>query len=284
MRRLTRRQRAAGALLCVVALAFIALDATGSRLAEAHSGTRGLLGSLYRGTDFVLGPARRFVQGIPDVGRNRTTIAKLQHENDVLRQRLSRQSADAKTAAQLAALRRRAGSHRVLPASVIALGPSGGFDWTVTLDAGSGDGVRVGQSVIDGDGLVGRILRVNGSSAVVLLAADPGSGVGARDTSTGELGIATGRGTGGYTFRPLDPTANLGVGDDLITGPSGRSSFVAGLPIGTITSVRRSTDGSTTASVRPASSATALNVVGVLIRAQPSPAPSNLAGPSGTGQ
>ncbi len=87
--------------------------------------------------------------------------------------------------------------------------------------------MRVGQSVTDGVGLVGRVLHADPSPAVVLLAADPGSGVGARDTRTGEIGVATGAGRGRVRV-PRRSTRPRQVGDQLVTGPAGASSYVAG--------------------------------------------------------
>ncbi len=70
MRQLTRRQRMSAAVLAVVALCFITLDLGGGGLRGAHDGVRGTFGSLYRGTDAVLGPVRRWVAGLPDAGTN----------------------------------------------------------------------------------------------------------------------------------------------------------------------------------------------------------------------
>lgn len=268
MRRLSRRQRWAAVALALVAVAFLSLDLGGSSLSSAHSGVRGAFGALYRGTDSVLGPIRRFVQGVPGAASNQAKIDKLEAENRALQQQLADAAVDKKTATELSALQlaARSGGYRVLPARVTALSPGQGFDWTVTVDVGTGRGVRVGQTVTDGRGLVGRVVHADASSSVVLLAIDPGSGVGVRDLRTGQLGVAKGAGTDGFTFTPLDPESRVAVGDQLSTGPAGRSSFVAGLAVGTITSVRNSTDGSTTATVKPATSPTALDLVGVIIR------------------
>ena len=267
MRQLTRRQRISAIVLGIVALCFITLDLGGGGLRDAHSGVRGTLGSLYRGTDVVLGPARRWVEGLPSAGTNQARIAELRHENAQLRGRLAARQADDRTSAQLARLQRAAdgGDHRIVAARVIALGPGEGFDWTVTIDAGSGAGIRVGQSVTDGVGLVGRVLHADANSAVVLLAADPGSGVGARDTRTGEIGVASGAGADGFVFVPLDPGAVVKVGDDLVTGPTDATSYVAGLAIGRVTSVPEAADGSVHATVEPATSPTAVDLLGVIV-------------------
>jgi rod shape-determining protein MreC len=266
VRRLTRRQRIAAIVLAVLAVCFITLDLGGGGLRGAHSGVRGTLGALYRGTDTVLGPVRRWAQGLPSAGSSQARIDELEHENAVLRGRLARVRTDQRTARAVTALQRAAAglNRSVLPARVIAFGPGEGFDWTVTIDVGQRDGVRTGQSVIDGADLVGRVLHSDSSSAVVLLAADPGSGVGARDERTGEIGTVTGSGTAGLVFAPLRPHVQVAAGDELVTGPSAASSYVAGLAIGTVRYVRTSASGSVLAAVTPAVSPTTLDVVGVI--------------------
>ena len=267
MRRLSKRQRIATSVLAVVALCFITLDVAGGSLAPAHSGVRGSLGALYRGTDGLLGPVRRFLQGVPTAGTNKSRIDHLEQQNAQLRKQLAQRSENAATARELSRLRLAADSlgARVLPARVTAFAPGEGFDWTVTVDAGTSSGVRAGQTVTDGVGLVGRVLHADGSSAVIVLSVDPHAGVGVRDTRTGQLGVATGAGTSGFTFTPLDPNANVRVGDVLMTGPAGSSSYVAGVEVGTVRSVRVSADGSTRAAVDAATSPTALDVVGIVL-------------------
>jgi rod shape-determining protein MreC len=267
VRRLTRRQRISAVLLAVVALSFITLDLGGGALRDAHTGVRGTLGSLYRGTDAALGPVRRWVEGVPSAGSKQATIEQLRKENAKLRGRIAGLQADRRTTGQLAALQRAAdgSGNRLLPALVIAYGPGQGFDWTITLDVGTSTGVRVGQTVTDGAGLVGRVLHADSATCVVLLAADPGSGVGVRDLRNGEVGVATGLGADGFTFAPLSPDAKVKVGDQLATGPNGSTSYVAGILVGTVRSVRTSADGTIRATVRPTASPTAVDLVAVII-------------------
>ncbi len=188
-------------------------------------------------------------------------------ENAALRGRISSLQADQRTTGRLAELQRAAdGSNlRLLPARVIAYGPGQGFDWTVTLDVGTSSGVRVDQTVTDGAGLVGRVLHADRSSSVVLLAADPGSGVGVRDERSGELGVASGHGADGFVFVPLRPGAAVAVGDRLATGPTGSTSYVSGIEVGTVSSVRTSADGTVRAAVRPTASPTAVDLVAVVL-------------------
>jgi rod shape-determining protein MreC len=268
MRRLTRRQQIGAAALTLVALLFISLDFTGGSLRSARGGATGALGSLYRGTDSVIGPIRRFVQGVPDVADNRSKIAALQQQNDVLRRRLADTQLDAGSAKRLNDLQLQADSAgwQILPARVIATGPGAGFEWTVTVDVGSREHVLVSQTRSDGVGLVGRVIAVHQTTSVVLLAADPTAGVGVRDTRSGELLLAAGNGSRGITAAPLDDNVDVKVGDHLVTGPAGQTTFVNGIEVGVITKVSRSIAGTITATVRPTAPQAGLDLIGIVLQ------------------
>jgi rod shape-determining protein MreC len=267
MKRLTRRQRRAALALAMLAVLFVASDALGASYAGARGGVQGILGALYRGTDSVFMPARRWIQALPHVGRDTSTIARLRAQVATLQRRNATLLAAAGSGVQLRQLQLQAirGGYSVLPARVIAIGPGAGFDWTVTLDAGSSDKIKVGQTVIAGPSLVGRVVRVAGTSATVLLAADPGSGVGVRDQRDGRLGVVTGQGSGGFVFRPLDPNAAPRVGDVLVSGPARTSTYVPGLTVGTVTSVETAPTGAVTAAVTAAVAPASLDIVGVVL-------------------
>jgi len=242
MRRLTRRQQISAAALAVLALLFISLDFAGGSLGGARGGATGALGSLYRGTDSILGPVRRFVQGVPDVGGNRREIAQLKQRNAELQRELTGSAVDTATA------------------------PGSGFQWTVTVDVGRREHVLVGQTVTDGVGLVGRVVRVYSSTSVVLLVADPASGVGVRDTRSGELLLAAGAGTHGMTASPVDDRSDLRTGDVLVTGPTGKTTFSAGVEVGVITSVHTAAGGVVSAIVLPTATQTGLDLVGIILQ------------------
>jgi rod shape-determining protein MreC len=267
MRRLNRRQRRAAIALAVVAVLFLTSDVIGASYSGARGGVQGVFGALYRGPDGALGAVRRWVQALPHLQSNSATIARLRAEVAELRRQQQVSDEQARTKAQLDRLQLQAtrGGYRVLPARVIAIGASGSFDWTITVDAGSRDGVRLGQTVIAGPALVGRVVRVSATSATVLLAVDPGSGVGVRETRTGELGVVTGHGLQPYTFTALDPAFLPKAGDQLVSGPSGSTTYVPGLAVGTVIGAVRGPDAVARVSVRPAVSASALDLVGVVL-------------------
>ena len=84
----------------------------------------------------------------------------------------------------------------MLPATVTGLGPSIGFEWAVTVDAGRRDGVRPDQTVVDSDGLVGAVKDVSDASAVIVLAVDPGSRSASRLAGGNALGVPPATGWG----------------------------------------------------------------------------------------
>jgi rod shape-determining protein MreC len=268
MRRLTRRQQLSAVALAVLALLFISFDFAGGSLGGTRSGTTGALGSLYRGTDAVLGPVRRFVQGVPNVAGNRREIAQLKQRNAELQRRLAASTADAATTRQLQALQLQADTAdwRLMPARVIATGPGAGFQWSVTLDVGSRENVLAGQTVTDGLGLVGRVVAVHSTTSVVLLAADPTCGVGVRDVRSGALLLANGAGSGPLSATALADRADVRVGDRLVTGPAGKTTYAAGVAVGVVTSVSTAADGTVSARVRPAAAQFGLDLVGIILQ------------------
>lgn len=115
------------------------------------------------------------------------------------------------------------------------------------LDVGLSDGIKVDMPVVNGDGLVGRVVDVGATWCRVMAIIDTSSGVSGIVERTRDYGILTG--TAGTDVDeaqlvmgnlPLD--ADLIPGDTVIT--SGLAGiFPKGLAIGEVTEVRPSTDG-----------------------------------------
>jgi rod shape-determining protein MreC len=104
----------------------------------------------------------------------------------------------------------------------------------LVLDAGSRDGVSVGQSVIDAGGLVGQIIAVRPGTATVLLLTDPDHAVPVMVARTGVRLVVYGQGRSDRLALPNIPlSGDIKVGDALITsGIGGR--FPAGFAVGTV--------------------------------------------------
>ena len=129
-----------------------------------------------------------------------------------------------------------------MPAQVIAIGAAQSFSWTVTIDAGTRDGVRRDMTVLNGDGLVGRVKTVGPSTATVLLAIDPESSVGVRLEGSMEVGFTTGQGLADGSalgLQLLDGQSTVVRGDRLVTfGSQGSTPYVPGVPVGEVLSVQ----------------------------------------------
>jgi rod shape-determining protein MreC len=263
-------------LLLLTAFTLTALD--------VRSGDGGPFSALRRGVDTVLGPAQRGlgsavsrVTGAFD-GESEAD-ARLQEQNARLQAELRRTDDLRRRVKELDALLalKDYGSYPMVPARVSARGSAFGFESTVTIDAGSNDGIAPGQTVVDGDGLLGRTVRVGPFTATVLLVTDPGFTVGARLDRQGTVGLATGTGDG-LEFALVEG-GRLVEGDALLT--TGSDTFVPGVPVGRVTTVDTSRLV-TTAQVEPFVDVTALDLVGVVtepprstprVPLQPSPRP-----------
>ncbi|MBN5090478.1 rod shape-determining protein MreC [Stenotrophomonas maltophilia] len=106
----------------------------------------------------------------------------------------------------------------------------------LVLDAGSREGVHVGQAVIDAGGLMGQVISVTGGTSTVLLLTDPDHAVPVTVARNGVRLIVYGRGDK-LELRDIPLSAGVEVGDEIVTsGLGGR--FPAGFPVGTITGLR----------------------------------------------
>ena len=160
--------------------------------------------------------------------------------------------------------------HALVPARVVALGPRQSQSFTVTIDAGSAAGIGPDMTVVNNDGLVGRVLRVTRSTATVLLITDPESTVGGRVGSSMEIGFVTGSGSlsadSALDLRLVDETVVPARDDAVVTWGSSNGPYAPGVPIGRITEVYSSVrEASQRAVVDPFVDFSSLDVVGVMV-------------------
>jgi rod shape-determining protein MreC len=165
---------------------------------------------------------------------------------------------------------------RFVPARVVAVGAQGtSGPERVTLDVGSRDGVTPDLTVVDADGLVGRVVSTGPWTSDVLLVGSADLTVGVRVGSAGTLGSLTGAtGTSGARPRPagqlgleLVQRGTVKAGDAVRTmGSVGGRPFVAGIHVGRVGSVDPGGGRlAATAAVVPSVDVSSLDVVGVLL-------------------
>lgn len=128
-------------------------------------------------------------------------------------------------------------SYHIIPAKVISVS---GVDLPVAaiINRGSRDSIKVDQSVINQDGLVGRVIAVTESQATVQLLTDPLNRVAARVSSSREMGIVKYRTNRGLILDNFPVQGSVVVGDTILTSGLG-GVYAPGLYIGTVTTVER---------------------------------------------
>ena len=134
--------------------------------------------------------------------------------------------------------------YNVIPTEVLSAEPNRRY-FSVLIDKGSGDGLRRNMPVVNINGLVGKIVDVSYTSAVVQLMIDPNFRVSSQDQKTRVFGIVKPRHGRGSTLR-LDNVPlreDIRMGDRVITSGLG-GIFPPGIKIGVVTAVESEKDSS----------------------------------------
>ena len=256
--------------LIVTSLFLITLDLRGVQVIDGlRSGSQTALSPFQSAAATVFRPVGNFFSDITRLGRTRGEIEKLKADNEKLRQSLiNRTIADAELL-ELKSILDLAGTakYRIVAAKVISLGSTSSFAQTISIDAGTNDGVKENMTVITGLGLVGAVKKSYPNSALVQLASDSAFRVGARVAGSQQIGILSGQGTSKAVLQLLDNQTTLKVGDVILArGSQGNRPFVPGVPIGEVTSVDNAAGAVTqTADVKLFANFSTLSVVAVVV-------------------
>jgi rod shape-determining protein MreC len=224
------RSRLLLVLLLVSSLFLITLDLRGINLAgsirsgvtTAFSPIEGFFSKLYS-------PIGNFTSDVRNFGQSKSRITELEKEVDLLK---SQKVLDEDTVGQLNQLKQvldlaGRGEYKVVAARVINRGSTTTFKQTITIDAGSSDGISKNMTVISEAGLVGVVKSVTSNSSIVLLMSDPTFKIGVRIAGTQSIGVVSGQGGNKYLLQLLDATGEIKVGDNLVArGSQNGSPFV----------------------------------------------------------
>lgn len=225
------------AVLVLVSLALVTVD---FRTEDGPvDGLRGLatrvFGPLQSGASDVVAPVARFFGNVGD-------LASTFEENDALRDQVAaleeRRRAVEAIEAENDELRNlldmAAGADwDTVTSRAIAIGPSN-YEWTITIDVGTDDGVAEDMPVVDGDGLVGKVVLADRSTSRVLLTIDSNFASAAKLADSGEIGDVGGRGSELLQFELVDPDVTVEAGDVVVTSAYQYGVFPAGIPIGVV--------------------------------------------------
>jgi rod shape-determining protein MreC len=226
-----------------------------------REGSGGVIGSIQRSalsiTAPISGVVHRVTQPFVDGWNWTTGLVDARQENSHLKAELRQASANALKAAQdqkrIATLQElldykhsnTTSDYTPIGAAVVAQSPNL-YKRTITINTGSSDGVHVNDPVIgpysDGGALVGRVVSVTGSAAIVRLITDSESAVSAGLNDGSAKGILLPSDAGMLSLENVSPSESVRNDDVIVTtGYAGNTNlsslFPRGILIGTVSSV-----------------------------------------------
>jgi rod shape-determining protein MreC len=220
--------RARSARLLVVALVSISLVTI---TVDYRQGDTGPLASLGDAALTVISPLQEAVSKVTKpIGNFFSTLVRLpsiRSDNRELRSRVAELESQIATstneAARLAELEALLGLRESIlgdvpttGALVIASGPSN-FEWAITIDKGSNDGIALDMPVVAAAGLVGRVARVTPESARVQLIIDPDSFVTGRLDVSRTTGLVSGEGELDLRMSIVSSETEVMPGEQVVT-------------------------------------------------------------------
>lgn len=225
----TRQHPRATRLLVVVlvsiSLAVITLDyrqgSTGP-LAGLGRGALAALAPLQKAVSTVTRPIGEFFSGLTRLPSLEAENQRLREQNDALRVSIQRQTYLQQQAQQLQDLLglKQSLAPPTVAAVVIGNGLSN-FQWTVTIDKGSTDGIALDDPVIaysaQAPALVGKVVKVSPSSSDIQLIIDRSAAVAARLSVSGETGLVEGQGDGDLRMTLVNPSTQVAGDETVVT-------------------------------------------------------------------
>jgi rod shape-determining protein MreC len=247
-----RRRRVTLALLVASALLLLTVyfgESTGGGLHSVQRGVLEVVSPIQEGASRALKPARDLVGWFGDTVDAKGQVSDLKNQNADLRRRAIAGTDAVRQNRQLEgllAIDRTSTLAGTKPVSARVIGQSPTLWYsTIFIDQGSGRGVRVGQPVITGDGLIGQVTTVTGNSAVVTLITDSDLAVAGRISENGVPGVvqtAEG-GPNDLRLKYTNRRDTVAKGQSVVTAGTTSSSdrlespYPPGIPIGEITRV-----------------------------------------------
>lgn len=232
-----RRARAVLAVLVLASLVLVTADfrTEGGPLDGLRSLATSVMEPVQRGLTAVAQPVADVFSNFGELWTIREDNERLAERVEALEQReLSTQAVQRENQRLRALLDlREANDWETVTASTVAFTPSN-FEWTITIDVGSDDGVAEDMPVVEGAGLVGKVIQVTPSSSRVLLAIDPNFSAATRNAATGDVGVVTGQGSELMRLVADNPSADLQPDDEIVTNNYEFGVFPHGIPVGVV--------------------------------------------------
>jgi rod shape-determining protein MreC len=212
----------------------------------------GAFAEVQRGIAAAGGQVQSAYRNYVDLRGVRTENAQLRAELDAVKVRLQQEQAlanETRSLQRVLDLRQRVPLTTVA-AALIAGSASPDFR-TITIDSGTRRGLANDMAVVAPGGVVGRVIQAGVLASKVQLLIDRNAAVGIVDERSRAQGIAVGTGTGTLALQYVSGTADVKVGDMIVT--SGIDGiYPKGFVVGQLESVQRGAGEYSQVRVRPA--------------------------------
>jgi rod shape-determining protein MreC len=225
-----------------LSLVVITLDFRGSGdgpLERAKDISTTVVAPIQRGLTAVFRPVGDFFSSLGDLSRLRAENAELETALEEAEAQIERAQALQSENAELRETQELAESWtqmETVAAEVIATVPAN-YRWAVKIDKGSLDGIEEDMAVVAPEGLVGKVIRADTNSSIVLLLIDPQAGARGRVEDKGFTGNIRGNGADEpLSMRGVHPEANVSEGDEVVTSGFDDGIFPPSIPIGRVIS------------------------------------------------
>jgi rod shape-determining protein MreC len=191
-----RRRRAVLGLLVASSLILLTAyfgESAGGGLHSVQRGVLDVVAPVQEGASRVLKPVRDLFGWAGDTLDAKGELKDVSKDRDALREELVQTQAKLRESTQLKDQELLNQAHGLddngpVRSRVIAKDPNLWFD-QVTIDKGTGDGVHRNQAVVNGQGLVGRVTFVTGSTAIVTLITNHTTKIGGTVSESGVEGL-----------------------------------------------------------------------------------------------
>jgi rod shape-determining protein MreC len=265
------RHRSVLIVVVITSLLLITMDSRGNGFVDSfRGGFRDAIAPVRNVVEDVFKPVRNVAGGVTDYGDVKDQNTQLKRQIEKLEGKISREKAVGSKVTELEKL-------LDLPTAEDATGiaarvvstAAGNFERTVEINKGTSSGVFVGEPVVAGNGLVGRVTKASRTLATVTLLDDPSIGIGVRLENSGVSGLTEphtgerdillkflGPAPNGHPFQLCQPGASpdtcITVGEYVFTTADETSAFPPDIAVGRIVRfTKRPNDLEATIAVRP---------------------------------
>ncbi|SHE76411.1 rod shape-determining protein MreC [Ferrithrix thermotolerans DSM 19514] len=241
MGRLFERPRITVILAMLISLTLLTLNFRGGgtlSFVSVKGDVRQVVSPLRNSLNSIVDPVTNFFTGAVDYSSVKEKNAQLERELQTLKGEYNSFQALKDELAGVLALNHLSfvGSLPGTDAQVINFTPSN-VQLSFEINKGFAAGIKLGDPVVGGTGLAGRVVEVASNSATVLMVTDPSFSVGVRISSNGNAALAQGQGPN-LPLKLLYVTPGTTFVRDQVLTTSGLQGeiFPAGIPVGKVIS------------------------------------------------